>query len=178
MVFGNPKQRTVDYPLQSPPLNWEQRPKISITVTSQATRPITIFTWPTIFHLSLAQSRDNFTCLDLTTESAMRLSTTRGPQRQPFSRTKGHSDEQYFCTLDPGVPVIFSGGLRVASSVAGGLQAGHRYRYGVQEGEQVQWWRWGRKDGVLAPSGQIEDLDDPDGEPIMISAEPVEFEVK
>lgn len=169
------------------PLHRDQRaesPTIPIRAVSHAPAPITIFTWPTIFNLALAQRRANFECLDLTADAPLRVDLTKGPKRPGFSRERGGLDDRSFCTLLPETPVVFSDSFRVASRVLGrpedgsSLSPGHRYRYAVREGESVGWWRWGTKDEVMAPPGRPEALGEASGGPIDLSSEVVEFEVE
>lgn len=66
-------------------------PTLSVTATSHATVPITIFTWGDIFNLSLAQKRKNFTCLDPTTNAPIRMEITKDPKRCGFLVTTASS---------------------------------------------------------------------------------------
>ena len=56
---------------------------------------------------------------------------------------------------------------------------GHRYLIDVQPGEEVEWWKKGRKEDVLDIEGQpTRNASVPDGKPIvLIIDEPVEFKV-
>ncbi|KAJ9625115.1 hypothetical protein H2203_005070 [Taxawa tesnikishii (nom. ined.)] len=117
----------------------EEPPSVSLTATSHASQPITIFTWPTIFNLALSQKRNNFTCLDLTSNTPLRLELTKGPQRSGFSRAKDGPDDVFFQTLDPETPVTFRAAFKLAHRTTEGRDAiveGHRYRFGVREGRQ------------------------------------------
>jgi len=159
-----------------------ETPTISITATSHATQPITIFTWPTIFHLQLAQRRKNFTCIDLTSNTPVFLEITKGPRRPGFSRTKGAPDEKYFFTLEPETPLTFSHPFILASRATDGdlaMAQGHRYRYAVSDGEALHYWWYGRRDDIMAPKGQPTLLFQASGEPIPLgSAASVEFNVR
>lgn len=73
-------------------------PTLSVTATSHATEPITIFTWGTIPNLPLAQRCKNFTCLDLTANT-LRMETTKGPRRGMVLRVLGSPDDRFFATL-------------------------------------------------------------------------------
>lgn len=164
------------------PGNSDQAPSISITVTSHASQPITIFTWPTIFNLELSQKRKNFTCLDLTSNTPLSLELIIGPKRPDYSRTKDGIDDERFWTLDPETPLTFKAAFKLARRQTEGryvLKEGHRYQLDVQEGEVVRWWRYGRKDEVMAPPGKAASLGEPSGEPIVLALPaPVDFEVK
>ena len=111
----------------------------------------------------------------------MHLEVTKGPKRAGFSRELGGRDDVYFCTLEPGKPVIFQGSFKLASRMSDGshtIAPGHRYRFGVREGEKIEWWREGRKEDVMSPSGEASGLGDAGGKPIDVDAVAVEFEVK
>lgn len=55
---------------------------------------------------------------------------------------------------------------------------GHRYLIDVRPGEEVEWWKKGRKEDVLDLPGQDRGGSHADGEPISLSIdEPVEFKV-
>ena len=55
---------------------------------------------------------------------------------------------------------------------------GHRYLIDVRPGEEVEWWKKGRKEDVLDLLGQDRGGSHADGEPISLSIdEPVEFKV-
>ena len=159
-----------------------EAPTISITATSHATQPITIFTWPTIFNLQLAQRRKNFTCVDLTSNTPVFLELTKGPRRPGFSRTKGTGDDKYFFTLEPETPFTFKDSFQLAFRPTEGdlaLAQGHRYRYSVSDGEALHHWWYGRRDDIMAPKGQPRLLSEASGEPITLgSAASVEFEVR
>ncbi|KAI9038341.1 uncharacterized protein KD926_010877 [Aspergillus affinis] len=161
-----------------------QSPSISVRAVSHATAPITIFTWPTIFNLALAQRRDNFECFDITADAPVRVNLTKGPKRRGFSRERGGHDDRFFCTLLPETPVVFVDSFKVANRVlpdhdeTSVLQSGHRYTYAVREGEAMTWWGWGTKDEVMAPSDQPEALGEPSGGPIDLQPIAVEFEVE
>ncbi|KAI9712512.1 MAG: hypothetical protein M1828_001693 [Chrysothrix sp. TS-e1954] len=156
--------------------------ELSITAISHAQTPLTIFTWPTIFHLDLAQRRRNFTCVDLETTEPLQLETTKGGKRPAFSRELGGKDDAHFRTLEPKEPVTFSGPFKLANRMVEGLYAlvpGHRYQFGVQNGEGVSWWKEGRKEDVLAPRGEDAGLGEAGGKPIVFEGiEPVDFKVE
>ncbi|KAI9706988.1 MAG: hypothetical protein M1820_004576 [Bogoriella megaspora] len=155
---------------------------LNVTAVLHAQDPITIFTWPNIFNIDLAQKRANFTCEDLNTGFPMNLEITKGPQRSGFNHELGGRDDSYHDTLQPEEPVTFKGSFKLASRTDKGshvLTPGHRYRFGVREGEKIQWWREGKKEDALLPPGDDANSDNPSGGPIVLeSVEPVEFEVK
>jgi hypothetical protein len=159
----------------------DQKPTLTFTAASNAAQPITIFTWPTIFNLSLAQRRRNFTCVDLTADKSLTVEKTKGPRRLSYDRTCGGGDDNFFCTLDPGKPVE---SFIVAR---GELVKGHRYRVGVSDGQAVHDWWYGTRKDVMAGSilerlfkfaRRGRPLLKPSGEPIHVVLEaPIEFEV-
>ncbi|KAI9836064.1 MAG: hypothetical protein M1819_001675 [Sarea resinae] len=182
---SSPPSISVDLAIDPPsfiPGGSDPLPSLSITATSHATQPITIFTWPTVFNLDLSQKRANFTCLDLTSDAPLRLELTKGPKRTAFNREKGGSDDVFFQTLEPETPTTFKAPFKLACRTTEGRDAivpGHRYRFGVREGEQVPWWRYGSKEDVMAPAGEWAGLGDPSGGPLALGdVAPVEFEVK
>jgi hypothetical protein len=160
----------------------QARPSIFIVAVSHASQLITIFTWPTVFNLSLSQKRYNFTCLDLTTGTPLHLETTKGPKRPGFSRTRDGLDDKYFCTLEPEIPVLFEAPFLLATRISTGENAimeGHSYRFSVREGETVQWWWYGKKEDILAPPGQYATLEPASGEPIKLGkVESINFKVE
>ncbi|KAJ3498449.1 hypothetical protein NLG97_g1112 [Lecanicillium saksenae] len=95
---------------------------------------------------------------------------TKGPQRRRFSRTKGDRDEQYFVTLQPGVPLsscpLWAGEedtreLRThyfTDSAEGEkflswLETGQAFRFAVEDDETIKWWWFSTKEDVMAPEG-------------------------
>ena len=170
-------QISIDPPVFSPGAPVQ----LSITATLHASLPITIFTWPTIFHLSLAQDRTNFSCMDLHLNEAVNLNTTIGGKRPGFNRAKGGRDEVYFHTLEPERPKTFQSTFGLALQDLdenGPIIPGHKYRFQLSKGEEIAWWREGRKEDVLAPQGKRASLGDPSGPPIVLEgANAVDFEV-
>lgn len=152
-------------------------PTLTITATLEAEGPITIFTWPTIFNLHFSQKRTNFTCQDVTAGVPVGLEITKGPKRPAFSREAGGRDDAYLCTLEPGVACTFSAPFKAANR-PNTLASGHRYLFSVSKGETVRWWKYGRKEDVMAPEGQPAGLGDPKGPSIVLELNSaVEFEV-
>lgn len=137
-----------------------------------------IFTWPTIFHLELSQQRGNFSCLNLTTNSLLNMNYTKGPRRPGFSRTREGRDDRHFRTLEPDIPTTFTGRFGLAYPPTPTVEAGHRYRLSLNEGQKISWWRYGRKDEVLALPGVPSSLGDTSGGSIYLEMDPVEFDVE
>ncbi|KAL9095586.1 MAG: hypothetical protein Q9165_002018 [Trypethelium subeluteriae] len=167
-----PPSISVSLSIDPPSLALSTVVNLTVTAVSHASTPITVFTWPSIFNLDLAQKRANFTCVDLNT----------GPKRPGFSRELGGRDDAYFCTLEPEELVRFKAPFKLASRMGEGPHAvvpGHRYRFGVREGESVKWWRAGKREDVMSRPGEQSGLGDADGMPIVLyPVEAIEFEVK
>ncbi|KAF4445780.1 hypothetical protein F53441_10529 [Fusarium austroafricanum] len=150
----------------------ETPPTISITATSHASEPITIFTWHTIFNLKLAQQRKNLICIDLTTGRRIQLETTKGPQRLQFSFALDGRDDQFFVALEPETPMTITHRFLRSAAVESdkGFTPGHKYRLEIRENEEAEWWRYGKKEEVI---------DHASGPSIRLGPiEPVEFEVE
>ncbi|KAI4271155.1 MAG: hypothetical protein LQ337_006210 [Flavoplaca oasis] len=143
-------------------------PELCLTVTSNADKPLTFFTWGTLFDPRLSLRGGCFVITDLTTgfevEQTPRLCTKRGA----FKRIRGCDDEKHFLTIKPGLPTTVSfsfGGAnglrpvprgserngRVIDTAKGvdGLRPGHRYRLDVAEKPFRPWWHWGSKGDIL-----------------------------
>ncbi|KAF1347177.1 hypothetical protein BDV97DRAFT_358728 [Delphinella strobiligena] len=157
-------------------------PTMSLTAILHASQPITIFTWPTVFNLHLGQKRTNFSCHDLTSDLPLQLELAKGPQYPGFSRSKDGPDDTFFQTLEPEVPVTFSAPFKLAHRTTEGrhsIATGHRYRFAIRHGEIVRWWRYSRKEDVMVPPGEPDGLNEPSGEPIVLTGVlPVNFEVE
>lgn len=154
-------------------------PELSLTITSNSERPLTIFTWRTILHPQLALCQRRFVITDLTCGIEVPQTSVR-LQRPAFARTRDHPDHQYYLTIHPGTPIVIStpfgrgtarpqpkaivqrgwaldddgNEIKIRRSKAAhgvdGLEAGHRYRLDVASTEpQYVWWRWGAKEDNL-----------------------------
>lgn len=156
-------------------------PTISATATSHATQPITIFTWGDLFNLRLAQKRENLTCLDLTTNTPIRMDVTKGPRRTAISRVLWSSDDCDFHTLKPGKPVTFTAPFKFGYCDPDNPSTAwpaHKYRLGVNEELGVSWWRYGKKWRVLALPWKTKGLGKPSGPEIKFKpVAPVDFEI-
>lgn len=91
---------TYSYSSPDPPL-------LSLTITSNADRPITILTYNKPFHPQSGLTQNCFPIWDLTADEGVQTTTVR-VQRTPLSRARGSSDEQYFLTLHPHTPSTVS----------------------------------------------------------------------
>jgi len=176
-------------------------PTFSVTAVLDADRPITDLTWPTILNPRLALKRTNFWAEDLTSDphTPVALEITKGPKRPALQRRRGHPDKQYYLTLQPRIPVTVSHPFNVVSRTdhresagdepraighderesAKVVEPGHRYRFGVAEGEGIKTWWWGTEDDVLIPEDGVHELEPIEGEaPIVFGkVAPVEFEI-
>lgn len=153
----------------------EDLPTLTISVTSHASHPITACTYATVLNPQLALKRKNFSVFNLTTNQ--RVWTQLGElHRTPLRRQLGHSDEKYFLTLLPETPITIThpfslvgrwkrrdpdkGLTKIPRAInykgevfRSYLEPGHKYRFGVAEGQGIGWWRYGTKEEVLAPPG-------------------------
>lgn len=75
-------------------------PNLSLAITSDASRPITLLTYNTPFHPRSGMTQNCFPIWDLSTDSGVETTSVR-IQRMPLSRSRGSGDEQYFLTLPP-----------------------------------------------------------------------------
>jgi len=151
--------------------------ELSITATSHASTPITVFTWPTIFNPSLALRRKNFECLDLDTNTPLNLEKTKGGKRSGFVLRHGSADAEYCYTLMPEEPINFTAPFMIINYR--GIVPGHRYRFGVCQGEKIEWWAAGTKDEVLKAPGEPEASAMYDKEPVVLhDVNDLEFEIK
>jgi hypothetical protein len=107
------------------------------------------------------------------------MELTKGSKRPGFSRRQGAIDDAHFHTLVPGQPLKLSGPLLIARRSTEGSRAiipGHRYQFGVRDGEKVAWWREGSREEVMSPPDEPADLGNASGYPIALSVlGPVEF---
>ena len=148
--------------------------ELSVTAVSNASYPITIFTWPNILNPGNAQLRGQIRGFDRDTAEPMEM-RTRCTKRGAYIFVLGGIDDDCFFTLEPGQPMKFNASFGVADGAA---LPGHRYLIDVQSGEQVDWWKKGRKEDVLNLPGQDRGACYADGQPIALSIdEPVEFKV-
>jgi hypothetical protein len=187
MPTSTPPSISIKLAVDPPSFSPGEAVELSITAVSHATTPITIFTWPNVFNLKLAQTRANFNCVDLDTGEPLFMELTKGPKRAGFNHERGSPDDKYHLTLEPGQPLKISESFGLAIQPTDGRYAvtpGHQYVFAVRQGEHVDWWREGRREDVLVPpgqSGQIDEsgpLGEASGGPIVLStAGPVEFAV-
>ncbi|KAL8686636.1 MAG: hypothetical protein Q9218_006968 [Villophora microphyllina] len=155
-------------------------PTLSLTITSNADRPITLLTFQTAFHPRSGMTHDCFRIWDLTTDSAVKTTAIR-VQRMPLSRARGSGDEEYLLTLQPSMPTtVFTRFARGNENMrplckaqaekhreeairnktarrslfacgVDGLEPGHRYEVSVSK--TPLWWVWGTKEEILVDPG-------------------------
>ena len=149
-----------------------ESPTLTITITSHATQPITVFTWGTFLHPSRAMSSMGYHIIDADTKQRI-YRPIEHVQRRPFRRRIGHPDEPFFWTLYPEEPRVITKPFHFASlwrrraELAGRisqretfiykgeemrtfLEPGHRYTFGKPQAG-FMWWRWGTQAENLEP---------------------------
>jgi hypothetical protein len=172
-----PPSVSISLALDSSSFSPGDKVELSVTVTSHASTPITIFTWPTIFNTHLALKRKNFECVDLDTNTPLNLEITKGGKRGGFTSSSGSSDEKYFYTLMPAEPIKFTTPFKITNR--GGVMAGHRYRFGVRRGEKLEYWTAGTKEEVLTPPGEPAGLTKNEDGPIELNnVDDIDFVIK
>ena len=82
-------------------------PQLTLTMTSNRDRPLTIFTWGTFLWPKLALAQRQFVITDLTDGIEVPQTSTQ-IQRMPFTRIRGSGDEIYYLTTKPDTPVTVS----------------------------------------------------------------------
>ena len=151
-----------------------ESPVLTITITSHATQPITIYTWGTFLHPTRAMSYMIYHIVDADTKQRV-YRPIEHVQRTPFSRKMRSPDEPYFWTLYPEESKVithtfhFANLWRRRAELAGRispresivykgeemrrfLEPGHRYTFGCPNAG-IRWWRWGTKTENLEPAG-------------------------
>jgi hypothetical protein len=149
-----------------------ESPILTITITSHAAQPITIFTFRTFLDPSRAMSSIGYHIIDADTKQRI-YRPIEHIQTRPFRRRIGHVDEPLFWTLYPEEPRVvtstfhFANLWRRRAELAGRisqqetriykgeemrtfLEPGHRYTFGKPQAG-LQWWRWGTKAENLEP---------------------------
>ena len=152
-------------------------PTLTITITSHATQPITVFTWGTFLHPDRALANMVYHIIDVDTKQRVYIPIEH-VRRNAFRRRMGHPDQKFFWTLYPGEPRVVTDTFYVATlwrrrtDQAGRiiqretrpyngeemrtfLEPGHRYTFGKPQAG-FMWWRWGT---------QAENLEPPDAPP-------------
>ena len=86
-------------------------PKVSLTITSRAQHPITVYTWRTPLDPLGALTNRGYLITDQTTGQLVNTTTISCIYRGPTFRLKGGRDEPDFLTLIPDIPVERSTGM-------------------------------------------------------------------
>jgi hypothetical protein len=124
--------------------------EISVTAVTNVSYPITIFTWPYVFNLGLAQVRGNFEGWDR--DTGMRLPMQEiAIDRAGYDHRLGSRDDEYQVTLEPRKPKKFNStfflahglsprraerlaeGMRYLAEDEAELLPGHRYLLDIRE---------------------------------------------
>jgi hypothetical protein len=174
MSITPPPSIAVQLAIDPPSFKISDRVRLSVTATSNASEPITIFTWPNIFNPRLSQFRGSLVASDKDTHEKLELNTMRIVERKPFKFMLGGYDDEFFVTLWPGRPTVFHTPFAYGQSTL----SGHRYLVDLKEGESVEWWKKGRKEDVLNLPLKNRNAHLSDGEPIILSLDqPVEYKL-
>jgi hypothetical protein len=152
---------------------------ITLSATLSHPTPITIYTWPSVFHLKLSQQRRNFFCINLSNnDEPVMLELTKGGRRSGhISLMLGGVHDQYLQTLTPGKSVEFTAPFFLATRLDRPLIAGHRYRFGFSEGESIKYWMEGIREEVMSPPGVNMPFDKGSRKIVLDLGPPIEFEV-
>ena len=147
-------------------------PKLSLTINSNASRPLTLFAWGSPLWPELALCQRGFVITDLTTGAEV-TQTMINSQRPAITRYKGGPDDEYYLTIHPGTPTVVStpfgvsaedppqpkeaiqrgwlldengNELKIRRSTRAcgvdGLEAGHRYKLDVPPENLRRKWWW------------------------------------
>lgn len=129
-------------------------PTLTTTATLHHDKPVTLYTWPSIFNLKLAQVRHNFFCYDISSSNYQDAKPidlavyNAGKQAGTISRRIGSKDDKFWVTLYPNQQVTFAEKFALATRDGSlirwdvVLKAGHRYRYGIKRmflKDSVKW---------------------------------------
>lgn len=176
-----PPSMTVTLALDPPNFKEGEVVKLSASIVSHATSPVTILTHSTFLDLRDAQSRKmgrpNFRCIDLDTNTPVRLQDRVCGRWSPIRHRLDDADSKYFHSLWPKIPYEICAPCVVPHVK---LTPGHRYRLHLDNEQAIDWWRQGTKEEVLASPGQepSEAMLKPSGGPITVAhVEPVDFTV-
>lgn len=131
--------------------------ELSLTVVSNASYPITVFTFPTILNPDLGQIQGNLKGFDRDTLEPLQMHDI-DIRRVPYNHTFGDIDDKYHVTLEPGVPSSFKAPFEVARKYPVGISAGlplpgHRYLVDLAPDESLFWWKKGRKEDIMCKPG-------------------------
>lgn len=180
-IAQTPPPVSVTLALDPTILKEDEAIELSATIVSQASFPITILAYSTIFDIREAQRRSrpgaDYQCVDVDTNTPVRLQDRICGRFDNISHKLDDSDSQYFHRLQPAVPYKFSGHCILLCRE---LVPGHKYRLSVDEEANMGWWRYGKKEEVLESAEQKlpQYMFWPSGDPVdLTSTQPVEFTV-
>ena len=192
MAIAPPPSVSVMLAVNPPAFKIGDPVELSVTATNDASYPITIFTWPTIFNVELAQQRGNFIGSDQDEGYDLPLHTIEVSRGKPCY-TLGGKFDKFFVTLEPGQPFKFNSSFLMAQgpppyAVPEGLDwtsanenapdgtaykyllPGHRYLLDISDVyKDMPWWKIGRKEDVLNLPGQDRNGSVPSGGPIFLT---------
>ena len=170
-----PPSIAVELAINPPSFKLGESVQLSVTAVSNASDPITIYTWSNILEPVYSQMRGSLVAFDQNTNQKLHLHTL-DVSRLPINFTLGSAEDHFFVTLEPGRPSTFNADF--VYNPYGAAVPGHRYLVDLQEGENVQWWKKGRKEDVLNLPGNDRQAYWADGDPIILSLdEPVGFKL-
>jgi hypothetical protein len=133
---GPPPSIAVKLAINPPSFSIGEMVQLSVTAISNATKPITIYTWPNIFNPSLSQKHGSLVAFDKDTHEKLTLHT-RDVCRGQINFTLGGPEDQFFVTLELGKPSVFNTSFDY--NPTGAAVPGHRYLVDLQERENVDW---------------------------------------
>jgi hypothetical protein len=137
-----PPSIAVELDINPPSFKLGESVQLSVTAVSNASDPITIYTWSNILEPVYSQMRGSLVAFDQDTNQKLHLHTL-DVSRLPINFTLGSAEDHFFVTLEPGRHSTFNADF--VYNPYGAAVPGHRYLVDLQEGENVQWWKKGRK---------------------------------
>jgi hypothetical protein len=171
VTVGPPPSIAVKLAIDPPSFKMSDRVRLSVTAISNASTPITIYTWPNVFNPELAQMGSGLVAFDKETHKVLRLHDM-DVKLGPINFTLGGTEDKFFVTLEPGKPSVSTTGFAYGF----GTLPGHKYLLDLKKAENVGWWKRGRKADVPNLPGKDRGAQHSDGEPILLSLDkPVEF---
>lgn len=166
--------------VQPPLISMGEDCTLTITATLDYPTPITLYTRPTIFNLSLAQRLRSFFCIDLSDNNkCIPVDVDTDCRRGGISRQLGGRDDQYFFTFYPAVPISFTERFDVAARSYRPLTPGHRYRFGINRQHLSVSWLWlhGTREDVMNTEPEFLGIEGR-SEITILPGDEVEFEMK
>lgn len=172
---SDPPSVTATLSLDMSDLSGELAAELSISAVSHALAPVTVWIWSSVLHAKVAQGPGAFTLTHLDTNTSV-------PTQEMFRTEQDggiHPNDRYFPTLHPEQPSKFRVPITSFRSKQLAMKPG-RYRLAVTNRVELQWWKEGTREEVVAPPGKKpeDDMYVPSGEPIIFSElEPIEFTI-